>query len=199
MAYGAAFVDNITTSGDLTITGNVTNVILVTPNVGTPSYINLTNATGTAANLTANVTNFISVVNDITTNATFYPIFANGITGAISESVSNTKLTFNPSTGLLTSTDYNSSSDARLKNGIETIKSALATVEALRGVTFTWNESNAPAVGMIAQEVKEILPEIVTEDDKGYLGIKYTNMIGILVEAIKELKVEFDEYKKTHP
>jgi hypothetical protein len=80
-----------------------------------------------------------------------------------------------------------------------TVTGALDAVDALRGVTFTWKDSNTSAIGMIAQEVKEVLPEVVTTDDDGYMGIKYTNVIGVLVEAIKELKADFEAYKKTHP
>jgi lipopolysaccharide export system protein LptA len=140
-----------------------------------------------------------TVVDDTTTNATYYPMLAQGTSGNTAPKVSSTKLTFNPSTGLLTSTDYNSSSDKRLKKSIKTVNSALEKVEALRGVTFTWKDSNTSAIGMIAQEVQEVLPEVVTTDDDGYMGIKYTNVIGVLVEAIKELKADFEAYKKTHP
>ena len=119
--------------------------------------------------------------------------------GNTAPKVSSTKLTFNPSTGLLTSTDYNSSSDKRMKKGIKTVTGALDAVDALRGVTFTWKDSNTQAIGLIAQEVQEVLPEVVTTDDDGYMGIKYTNVIGVLVEAIKELKADFEAYKKTHP
>ena len=126
-------------------------------------------------------------------------MLAQGTSGNTAPKVSSTKLTFNPSTGLLTSTDYNSSSDKRLKKSIKTVNSALEKVEALRGVTFTWKDSNTSAIGMIAQEVQEVLPEVVTTDDDGYMGIKYTNVIGVLVEAIKELKADFEAYKKTHP
>jgi hypothetical protein len=185
------------TASSLTSFGN--SPTLVTPALGTPSAIVLTNATGTASGLTANIANFINVTDDTTTNATRYPFFANGTSGAITEQVSSTKLFFNPSTGLLTSTDYNSSSDKRLKKSIKTVGSALDKVGALRGVTFTWKDSNTPAIGMIAQEVQEVLPEVVTTDDDGYMGIKYTNVIGVLVEAIKELKADFEAYKKTHP
>ena len=185
------------TASSLTSFGN--SPTLVTPNLGTPSSVVLTNATGTASGLTANIANFINVTDDTSTNATRYPIFANGTSGAITEQVSSSKLTFNPSSGLLTTTDYNSSSDKRLKKSIKTVGSALDKVGALRGVTFTWKDSNTPAIGMIAQEVLEVLPEVVTTDDDGYMGIKYTNVIGVLVEAIKELKADFEAYKKTHP
>ena len=93
----------------------------------------------------------------------------------------------------------NSSSDQRLKKSIKTVTGALDKVDALRGVTFTWKDSNVKAIGLIAQEVNEVLPEIVSTDDDGYMGIRYTNVIGVLVEAIKELKADFEAYKKTHP
>jgi hypothetical protein len=101
--------------------------------------------------------------------------------------------------GQVTAADINSSSDSRLKKNIKTVKSALDTVNALRGVTFEWKEGNGKAIGLIAQEVQGVLPEIVSTDDNGYLGIRYTNVVGVLVEAIKELKADFEAYKKTHP
>jgi len=140
-----------------------------------------------------------TVVDDTATNATYYPMLAQGTSGNTAPKVSSTKLTFNPSTGQLTATDLNSSSDKRLKKNIKTVTSALDTVGALRGVSFDWKEGNGKAIGLIAQEVQEVLPEIVSADDNGYLVIRYNNVVGVLVEAIKELKADFEAYKKTHP
>jgi hypothetical protein len=140
-----------------------------------------------------------TVVDDTSTNATYYPMLGQATSGNTAPKVSSTKLTFNPSSGLLTSTDYNSSSDKRLKKNVKTVTGALATVDALRGVSFEWKEGSAKSIGMIAQEVQEVIPDVVTTDDNGYMGIKYTNVIGVLVEAIKELKADFEAYKKTHP
>jgi hypothetical protein len=140
-----------------------------------------------------------TVTDDTATNSTHYIKFASASTGNVAAKVSSTKLTFNPSTGQLTATDLNSSSDKRLKKNIKTVTSALDTVNALRGVSFDWKEGNGKAIGLIAQEVQAVLPEIVSADDNGYLGIRYNNVVGVLVEAIKELKAEFEAYKKTHP
>jgi hypothetical protein len=141
-----------------------------------------------------------TITDDTSTNETRYLTLTAASSGSISTAnVSTTKLFFNPSTGLLTSTDYNSSSDKRLKKNVKTVTGALATVDALRGVSFEWKEGSAKAIGMIAQEVQEVIPDVVTTDDNGYMGIKYTNVIGVLVEAIKELKADFEAYKKNHP
>ena len=188
----AAVISDETGSGALVF---ATSPTLVTPALGTPSAIVLTNATGTASNLTANIANFITVTDDTTTNETRYIIFANGTSGAVSEQVSSTKLFFNPSTGLLTSTDYNSSSDKRLKENIKTVESALDKVIALRGVSFDWKEGGAKAIGLIAQEAEKVIPEIVSQDENGYLGIKYNNLIGVLIEAIKEQQEQIEALK----
>jgi hypothetical protein len=193
VARGGTGVTTSTGTGNVVLSDSPT---LLTPALGTPSAIVLTNATGTASSLTANIANFISVSDDTTTNATRYPIFANGTSGAIVEQVSSTKLFFNPSTGLLTSTDYNSSSDKRLKKNIKTVESALDKVIALRGVSFDWKEGGAKAIGLIAQEAEKVIPEIVSQDENGYFGIKYNNLIGVLVEAIKEQQEQINALKK---
>jgi hypothetical protein len=86
------------------------------------------------------------------------------------------------------------SSDARLKNNITPIENALSKVLTLSGVKWDWNENaspevraNVPNVGLIAQEVQQVLPEVVTERKDGYLALDYNKLIGLLVEAIKEL------------
>jgi len=89
------------------------------------------------------------------------------------------------------------------------IEDALDKVKKLRGVKWEWNDlasevtKAAPNTGLIAQEVKEVLPEVVKEREDGYLGLDYAKMVGLLVEAIKEqqiqienLKIELTECKK---
>jgi hypothetical protein len=189
----AAAITDETGSGALVF---ATSPTLVTPALGTPSAIVLTNASGTASNLTANIANFISVSDDTSTNATRYPIFANGTSGAIVEQVSSSKLFFNPSTGLLTSTDYNSSSDKRLKKNIKTVSNAIETINALRGVTFEWKEGGVKSAGLIAQEVEKVLPDSVSIDDNGFMGVRYNNLIGILVEAVKDQQIQINSLKQ---
>jgi hypothetical protein len=181
-------------------TGAITNVMIAasisTQDHGTPSAIVLTNATGTAANLTANIANFITVTDDTSTNATRYLIFANGTSGAITEQVSSTKLTFNPSTGLLTSTDYNSSSDITLKQDITTISNPLDIITQLTGFGFTWKDSKQKSFGLSAQDVVKVIPEIVRERPDGTKGINYMNLTAFLIEAVKALNHEVLELKR---
>jgi len=188
----------VTLDGTQTLTNKtLTAPVLTSANVGTPTYINLTNATGTAANLTANITNFISVTDDTSTDATRYPIFANNTSGAITEQVSSTKLTFNPSTGLLTSTDYNSSSDMTLKQDITAIQNPLDIIGQLNGFGFTWKDSKQKSYGLSAQEVEKVIPDIVRERPDGTKGINYLNLTAFLIEAIKDLKQEIADLKKS--
>jgi len=85
-------------------------------------------------------------------------------------------------------------SAAAAKSDIETIPNPLDLVEKLRGVNFTWKDSGEKAQGLIYEEVKEVVPE-VTSDREGHVGIQYQNLVGLLIEAVKELKAEIKELK----
>ena len=81
-------------------------------------------------------------------------------------------------------------SDRRFKDNIALIDDPLAKVLSISGNTYTWNSASGKEgndVGVIAQEVLEVLPEAVAERDNGYLAVDYHKIIPLLVEAIKEL------------
>lgn len=84
-------------------------------------------------------------------------------------------------------------SDVRLKINIHTIENALDTVNKMRGVTYDRLSDGTKQLGVIAQEVKEILPEAVLEDDQGVLSVAYGNLAGLLIEAIKELSAKVEK------
>jgi hypothetical protein len=86
--------------------------------------------------------------------------------------------------------DVTAFSDERLKTDIKTIENALEKVSQMRGVTFKREGVNG--TGVIAQEVQPHLPEVV-HDKQEYLSVAYGNMVGILIEAIKELKTKVDK------
>jgi hypothetical protein len=89
--------------------------------------------------------------------------------------------------------DINSTSDANLKTNIQTVENALDTVSQLRGVSFDWKETGNGSYGVIAQELEEVLPELVKNGENK--SVNYNGIIGVLIEAIKELKNEIEELK----
>ena len=84
-------------------------------------------------------------------------------------------------------------SDERLKDNIETIENGLDKVEQLRGVTYTRNEREN--IGVIAQEVEKILPEIVltADDEMGTKSVDYSRLTAVLIEAVKDLSARVKE------
>ena len=88
-------------------------------------------------------------------------------------------------------------SDARVKDNVETITDALTKVKSLRGVSYTRNDSEdkSTKIGIIAQEVLKVLPEVVQQDDEGNYSVAYGNMVGLLIEAIKEQQQQIEELK----
>jgi hypothetical protein len=98
-------------------------------------------------------------------------------------------------TGNFTATgDVTAYSDKRLKRNIETITNAVDTVSKLRGVNF--EKDGRHSTGVIAQEVEEVLPQVVHTDADGMKSVAYGNIVGILIEAIKEQQKEIEELKK---
>jgi hypothetical protein len=84
--------------------------------------------------------------------------------------------------------NFGLSSDIRLKSNVETLGSALDKLMQVRGVSYTMR--GAREVGLIAQEIHEVLPEAVVTQDDGYLAVLYDRVIPLLVEAVKDLRKE---------
>jgi len=105
-------------------------------------------------------------------------------------------------TGILSVTDDITAfwtSDERLKDNIEVIEDPLSKVLSISGNTFDWNEKSNKSghdVGLIAQEIEEVLPEAVTTRDNGYLAVDYHKVVPLLVEAVKELSGKVDELQQ---
>jgi hypothetical protein len=93
-------------------------------------------------------------------------------------------------------------SDARLKDNLQPITDALSKVKTLDGVTFNWNnlaedkDLDVREAGVIAQQVQNILPEVVTQRDNGYLAVRYEKLVPLLIEAIKELNAKVEQLEK---
>jgi hypothetical protein len=93
--------------------------------------------------------------------------------------------------GTVHATNYASKSDLRQKQNINTYNNALNKILKLRGVSFNWkstknNTDNKKHIGLIAQEVEKIIPELITEDEKGNKAITYSGMVPVMIEAMKE-------------
>ena len=87
-------------------------------------------------------------------------------------------------------------SDERVKENIKTIDNSLEKVNKLRGVEFNKIGEDKKSIGVIAQEIEKVLPEVVRTDDEGMKSVAYGNVVGILIEAVKELTKEVEELKK---
>ena len=102
-------------------------------------------------------------------------------------------------------------SDKKLKDNVVNIENPLDKITKLRGVEFDWTATSRKGqhdIGLIAQEVEEVLPEVVSVktlrvgefgrdgDEKDFKTVNYEKMVGVLVEAVKELKAEIEELKK---
>ena len=97
--------------------------------------------------------------------------------------------------GRFKSDGINETSDVRLKKNILPIDNALDKILALQGVTYEWNKEEMEKgiqIGLIAQEVEKILPEIVNTDSEGFKSIQYSVLVAVLIEAVKEQQADYD-------
>ena len=86
-------------------------------------------------------------------------------------------------------------SDARVKENIVTLENSLDLVQKLRGVSYNKIGESEKKVGVIAQEVLEVLPEVVQQDQEGNYSVAYGNITAVLIEAIKQQQLQIDELK----
>ncbi len=105
--------------------------------------------------------------------------------------------------GTVTATGFINSSDKRLKDEIHTVMNPLEIIKKLRGVFYKWKDSGRESAGVIAQEVREVLPSAVHEREDGMLAVEYNQLIAPMIEAIKlqqeqieALKAEVEELKQ---
>jgi hypothetical protein len=200
----AAAVTDETGSGSLVF---ATSPTLVTPALGTPSSGNLANCTFPTLNqnTTGSAATFTSTSQNSQFNSVGVGTAASGTTGEI-RATNNVTAFY---------------SDKRLKTGITLISDALSKICSIHGVTFQSNDTAAKygytdkkvQVGVIAQEVKEVLPQAVVAapfdigqnkdgseysiSGENYLTVQYEKLVPLLIEAIKELKVEVDQLKNS--
>lgn len=139
----------------------------------------------------------VTVSDDTSTDATRYILFEDSTTGTVSAvNVSSTKLTFNPSTGQLTSVDFNSTSDKNLKENIVSLSDSIEILNKINPVKFSWKDNGKISYGVIAQELENILPELVSEVGD-YKSVSYVPLIAFLIDALKKHEEEINLLKNS--
>lgn len=167
---------------------------------GTPTYVLTTDGTGAlywSANSSGSgvgTTNAIEAADDISSTE-LYPVMVAASASTQTVKVATANLYFSALTGQLNATDFNSLSDVNKKENIKTITNAIEKVQSLRGVSYNLKDNNRPAIGVIAQEVINVIPEVVSTNSSGEMSVAYGNLIGLLIEAIKAQQTEIEFLK----
>lgn len=178
---GTVKTDTLTVDENATITGNLTvNGTLSTAGGGITNTARAALSAGTGISYN-NSTGVITCTVDTPAEVGLGNLSNNG----------------NNLSGAFTATgNITAFSDERLKENIETIEGALDKVSQMRGVTYKYKSElndGQRGTGVIAQEMQQVMPEVVQEGE--YLSVAYGNIVGVLIEAVKELKAELDQCK----
>ena len=135
-------------------------------------------------------------------NTTFYiynnnvgqhSIYVNPSTNNVSIKQTTSSYSLDVNGSIRASADVIAYSDIRKKENIKTLENSLEKVNQLRGVEFNKIGNNKKSIGVIAQEIEKILPEVVHTDDQGYKSVAYGNITALLIEAVKELQQKVEK------
>jgi len=112
-------------------------------------------------------------------------------------SASTNRLQMDMSGNLTMAGDVTAFSDARVKENVVTVDNALNKLLALRGVYYNRTDSDdkRTKLGVIAQEILKVIPEVVNQDNDGIYNVSYGNLAGLFIEAIKEQQAQIEELK----
>ena len=198
-AGGLSGTPNITVGA--VVSGHIANSGVTTSTGGFVG--NLTGAvtgnadSATSATTATNATNI--TLADESSDSTCFPVFATTATGNQAPKTDSSEFTYDASNGTLSCTSFNSTSDINLKKDIEIITNANEILNQINGVNFTWINSNKPSIGIIAQEIEKVLPQLVNvRTDTGTKSVNYNGLIGVLVEAVKELSQRVEELERSN-
>ena len=95
--------------------------------------------------------------------------------------------------GVVTATDFNSTSDIKLKTNIQVIDNPIDKIMKINGVSFNWKVTNKPSFGVIADNVQEILPDLVNDEDPK--TVNYNGLVGLLIEVVKNQQEQINELR----
>jgi len=122
--------------------------------------------------------------------------FYEGYTPEPGSEIDTTHVSFslaNLAADTVTATDFNSTSDIKLKENIQVITNALDMIKQIEGVSFNWKDSGKASIGVVAQNVEQVIPTIVNTGSDGIKRVSYDSLIPILIEAVKELSAKLDK------
>lgn len=185
--------DDIQTRAKLT---DATQIITASAFYGNGANLtNVVSETANTANLATNAvsSNSVKTVNS-STNAPHYLTFVDSANSSAASEVvyTDSGISFNPSTdsltvgGTVTATDFNSTSDARLKENILPVE-GIELIFKMFPVKFNFVDSGKQSYGVIAQELEKNFPELVSEREDGYKTVSYIPIIAILLDAVQNL------------
>ena len=177
-------VSGITTLG-VTSATNLTSQQLNVSGITTLGVTSVTNLTAQQLNVSGITT--LGVTS--TTNLTSQQLNVSGITTLGILTVGNIY-----SSGIITATDFNSASDINLKENIQRIDNPIDKIIKIDGVRFDWKSDNKPSMGVIAQNIEEVLPELVNGEESK--TVNYNGIIGLLIECVKTQQEQIDELNK---
>ena len=107
----------------------------------------------------------------------------------------NTSTLNNINASTVTATAFNYSSDKRLKKDITPLNDSLSKILSLNGYSYNWKSDNRKDIGVIAQEVETVFPELVHTNENGIKSVEYGNLVAPLIESIKAQQSQIDDLK----
>ena len=182
-------VGNAYVSTDLTVTGDINFFGTFNQN-GAPFASSPWTTTGSDLSYT---TGNVTITENLTVNTD--TLFVDSVNDRVGVGTTTPGVTLDVVGTIRATTDVVVTSDRRLKSDIKRIEGALEKISKINGYMYTHN--NQASSGCMAQEVKEVLPELVRGSEDTVYALAYGNMAGLIIEAIKELKSEMDELKSS--
>ena len=184
-ASSGTFSGNVTIGGTLTYQDvtNIDSVGLITAQQGIQilaNGINIISGIATVG-LTTIKSGEIEVVGIITASTLHTDTFDTVVGGAVV-------------TGVITATDFNATSDTAVKENIQPIENPLASIVRIDGVTFRWKESKKDSAGVTAQNLEQVLPNLVNNGE--LKSVNYNGLVGYLIEAVKDQQRQIDELRE---
>lgn len=185
------FTGNTTHSGTLGVAGATTlsSTLSVTGNTTLSGTLAVTGATTLTGNLTIQSS---TSERSITLGSSGGYYFGNAANAGWKNSGGTSLVYWDFSGNFTAAANITAYSDARLKTNVRTIDSAVELIEKLRGVYYDRIDSGEASIGVIAQELRDVFPQAVRDND-GTLSVAYGNLVGPLIEAVKELSARLSK------